>query len=83
MAGLALGIALSGSDIRLHSYGVCDSPTYFYKEANEIYRDLGALNLLKGRSGEDLFSAIQAKGAGYAMSRPEELQFIKVRIEVS
>ena len=78
MGGLALGIALSGAPVKLHAYGVCDDPAYFYREIRQMYEDLGALPLLEGSNVEDLFLAAQAKGAGYAISRPEELELIRV-----
>lgn len=38
--------------------------------------ELCTLCVLVGRTSRDLLIAHQAKGAGYAMSRPEELQSI-------
>eukprot|EP00955_Chlamydomonas_euryale_P047156 353600-Chlamydomonas_euryale.AAC.6 len=29
-AGLALGLKLAGCHARVHAYGVCDTPSYFY-----------------------------------------------------
>ena len=78
MGGLALGIALSGAPVRLHAYGVCDDAAYFYREIRQMYQDMGALPLFEGSNIEDLFFAVQAKGAGYAISRPEELELIRV-----
>ena len=75
-----MGIALSNMPVTLHAYGVCDSPAYFYKEIALMYNDMGAFPLLDGRSVEDLCLVKNAKGAGYAISRPEELDCIKVRL---
>jgi 1-aminocyclopropane-1-carboxylate deaminase/D-cysteine desulfhydrase-like pyridoxal-dependent ACC family enzyme len=40
-AGLALGLRLSGSDMAMTSYGVCDSPEVFYSDVNSLLEGLG------------------------------------------
>ena len=40
-AGLALGCHLSGLKARMHAYGVCDDPEYFYTYIDELYKGLG------------------------------------------
>eukprot|EP00210_Caulerpa_lentillifera_P005683 g5435.t1 len=72
--GLGLGNLLSGMGAKIHAYIVCDNPDYFYNTVDEIYKELGATILLNGLTAKDTFTAIQAKGAGYAISRPEELE---------
>ena len=41
-AGLALGLHLSGSKAKLHSFGVCDDPQYFYNYVQELIDGMGA-----------------------------------------
>lgn len=73
-----MGIALSKWNVKLHAYGVCDDPDYFYSTVKTLFKELGAGGGLDGQSMEAYFKAIQAKGAGYAISKPEELQLIQV-----
>ena len=40
-AGLALGLHLSGSKAKLHSFGVCDDPEYFYNYIQELIDGMG------------------------------------------
>jgi len=40
-AGLALGCHLSVLKARMHAYGVCDDPEYFYSYIDELYKGLG------------------------------------------
>ncbi|CAL8464045.1 g3580 [Coccomyxa elongata] len=75
-AGIALGNYLSGFGARVHAYGVCDDEEYFYNFIDGILTDMGATPDVLGKTSRDLLIAHQAKGAGYAMSRPEELQSI-------
>lgn len=72
-AGLALGNALSGLGMRIWSFGVCDDPAYFYSQVDRILADLGS----DVRDSRGLFTAVQAKGKGYAVSTPEELAFVQ------
>ena len=41
-AGIALGNHLSGAGLRVHSYGVCDDPAYFYSYCDGLLEGLGA-----------------------------------------
>ena len=41
--GIALGLRLAGhGDVRVHAFGVCDDPDYFYDYIDGLYRDMGA-----------------------------------------
>jgi len=41
--GIALGVRLAGhTDLRLHAFGVCDDPDYFYDYIDGLYADMGA-----------------------------------------
>lgn len=51
---------------------MCDDPDYFYAHVEELCEALG----LSGVRARDVVSCIQAKGAGYALSRDEELRTI-------
>eukprot|EP00879_Flechtneria_rotunda_P019724 GHRR01020725.1.p1 GENE.GHRR01020725.1~~GHRR01020725.1.p1 ORF type:complete len:184 (+),score=80.96 GHRR01020725.1:487-1038(+) len=72
-AGLALGNQLSGFSAAIRAYSVCDEPEYFYREIDGLLLDLG----YTATGSRDLFSAHQAKGDGYALSRAEELQTVQ------
>jgi D-cysteine desulfhydrase len=41
-AGIALGVHLSGMATRVHAYGVCDDPAYFYDYVDGLLAALGA-----------------------------------------
>lgn len=87
-AGLALGFHLAGSPTRVRAYCVCDDPSYFY---DEIQRHLDELccgggggggggreeNAASAPRARDIVTVVQAKGAGYAISRPDELAFLR------
>ncbi|CAK0786246.1 hypothetical protein CVIRNUC_009459 [Coccomyxa viridis] len=75
-AGLALGNHLSGMGATVHAYGVCDDEEYFYDFIDGLYKLLGATPDRIGKDARGLLTAHQAKGAGYAISRPEELQTV-------
>ena len=53
-AGIALGNHLSGMGARVHAYGVCDDPEYFYGFIQDILNDMGAtpsvIGMLSGRT---------------------------------
>ena len=69
----------------VHAIGVCDSPDYFYGYVAKIADEMG-LQLPKTNDNKDLSTtesfvrrhmiAYHGKGLGYAVSTPEELQFI-------
>jgi D-cysteine desulfhydrase len=71
VAGLAAGIAAAGLPARLHACGVCDDPAYF----EAFIRDEHLVPM--GVPGAAAIAAsihyLQAKGAGYGISRPAEL----------
>lgn len=71
-AGVALGNHLAGIGASVVAYGVCDSPEEFHGWINDIFDGLGATSL----RSENLVTIRQAKGAGYAISKPEELETI-------
>lgn len=76
-AGLALGVKLSGWNARVHAYGVCDSPKYFYDYIDELLAGLEATPSKVGASAENLVRMVNAKGAGYAISTEEELEVMQ------
>lgn len=85
-AGLALGLHLAGSPTKVRAYCVCDDPAYFYdeiqKHLDELCRGGGedpapTLQLPPPPRARDVVTVVQAKGSGYAISRPEELQFLR------
>lgn len=59
--------------MKIHAYAVCDDEEYFYNFINSILSGLGSFP-----DSRELFRAVLAKGAGYAISKREELNFIKV-----
>lgn len=76
--GLGVGLhlykkskALGSSCLRLRSYGVSDSPDFFYDYIDNIIK-----NIFSGPSARDLFALSDSQGLGYAKSTTEELQFI-------
>eukprot|EP00241_Pyramimonas_parkeae_P002086 CAMPEP_0114251124 /NCGR_PEP_ID=MMETSP0058-20121206/15096_1 /TAXON_ID=36894 /ORGANISM="Pyramimonas parkeae, CCMP726" /LENGTH=431 /DNA_ID=CAMNT_0001364891 /DNA_START=225 /DNA_END=1517 /DNA_ORIENTATION=- len=71
-AGLALGCRLSGSSTKVHAYGVCDSPSYFYQFIDKILQGMGC-----DQSSKDMVRCVQAKGYGYAISHSDELEFMQ------
>ncbi|CAD7700724.1 unnamed protein product [Ostreobium quekettii] len=75
--GTALGVLLSGWQVEVHSYGVCDDEDYFYDFIDGLYAGLGATKDVIGKDSRSMFQAIQAKGAGYALSREEELHTVQ------
>ncbi|KAG2450414.1 hypothetical protein HYH02_004916 [Chlamydomonas schloesseri] len=117
-AGLALGSHLSGLRARVHAYGVCDTPSYFYDYVDGLFRGLGlevppapsgdkngggasssraaaaaagaggggggAVGGQHQQPGEEealaarsLLRAVQARGAGYAISTEAELATVQ------
>eukprot|EP00899_Mesostigma_viride_P025187 jgi/Mesvir1/5853/Mv00644-RA.1 len=68
-AGIAAGVRLSGMKSKVHSYGVCDDPEYFYNFIQGLLDGMG----IKA-SARELLECHQAKGVGYAISQKEELE---------
>ena len=75
VCGLAVANYLCGSPVRVHGITVCDNADYFYAHIDET---LAALGLSSETSARDIVSIVDGhKGVGYALSTPEELQFIR------
>jgi hypothetical protein len=66
--GLALANHLSGYGAKVIGYGVCDDEEYFYNFIDGLYDGLGIEGAANIRS-RDIMQVVQAKGAGYAISR--------------
>ena len=77
-AGLSLGAFLSGMMTTVHAYAVCDDADYFHEYMDGLFEGLGATPDVIGSRSRDMVRVAEAKGAGYAMSREEELETIKV-----
>ncbi|KAI3964343.1 hypothetical protein MKX01_024960 [Papaver californicum] len=71
-AGLSLASPLSTLKAKIHSFAVCDTPSYFYDNVQGHLDGLDA-----GVNSRDLVNIQDAKGLGYAISTPEELSLIK------
>ena len=74
-AGVALGNHLSGMGLRVTAYMVCDDVSYFTKYIDDVIFKQLLRDPTRIRA-ENLIRFVQAKGNGYAMSRPEELQTV-------
>jgi D-cysteine desulfhydrase family pyridoxal phosphate-dependent enzyme len=74
VAGLAAGVAAAGLPARIHAYGVCDDPAYF--EAFVRDEHLVPMGVPDAAAVAAGVRFIQAKGAGYAIPRPEELDTV-------
>lgn len=72
IAGLSLGSQLGSLKAKVHAYGVCDDPDYFYDFAQGLIDGLEA-----GVNSRDIVNIQNAKGLGYAMNTSEELKFVK------
>ena len=75
--GIGLGNELLGMGLDIQPVGVCDSPEYFYEFMDKA---IGAALLkrpIADLAAENLMRIHQGKGAGYAVSRPEELEYLK------
>jgi len=68
---------LSGWNARVHAYGVCDSPRYFYDYIDGLLGGLGASPDHVGAAAADLVRVVDAKGRGYAISADEELETVR------
>lgn len=71
-AGLALASHLSSIKAKVHGYGVCDDPEYFYTFIQGLLDGLGC-----EVSSRDIVRMINAKGTGYAISTSEELELVR------
>lgn len=54
-AGIALGNHLSGLGLRVHAYGVCDDPAYFYGFCDGLLAGLGATPEVVGSNAAGMF----------------------------
>ncbi|KAI5056642.1 hypothetical protein GOP47_0028460 [Adiantum capillus-veneris] len=77
-AGLALASHLSTLKARVHAYGVCDDPEYFYDYVQGLLDGMNA-NI----ASRDIVNVIDAKGLGYAMSTSAELKVVKAVAETT
>jgi len=77
-AGLVLGKLILGSDVRVVSVNVCDDRDYFIQVSGDICREaIARYSLGVAFDAErDLEIVDGYVGAGYALSRPEELKLI-------
>ncbi|BBN07331.1 D-cysteine desulfhydrase [Marchantia polymorpha subsp. ruderalis] len=71
-AGLALGSHLSTLKSKVHGYGVCDDEKYFYDYIQDLLDGFNA-----GVISKEILEVKMSKGAGYAISSPEELKIVK------
>ena len=72
VAGLAAGLAAADLPTRLHACGVCDDPAYFEAFVRDEHLvPMGVPNAAAIAAGVHY---LQAKGAGYAISRPAEVE---------
>ena len=77
-AGLAMGAALDWTEAGPTAFAVCDDETYFRKKVDAIAKDfMDTYRNLPGPKGLNYLVLDQYKGAGYALSTPEELRFIQ------
>jgi hypothetical protein len=63
-AGIALGCHLSGLGLRVHAYGVCDDPNYFYDFCDGLLEGMGATPAAVGASAADMFRCGAQRPAG-------------------
>ncbi len=49
-AGLALGCHLADSGLRVHAYGVCDTPDIFYDDIDALFAKIGATSEAVGEN---------------------------------
>ena len=54
-AGIALGNHLGGLGLRVHAYGVCDDPPYFYRFCDGLLEGMGATPDVVGADSEGMF----------------------------
>jgi D-cysteine desulfhydrase len=74
--GIALGSHLAGMGWRVSAYGVCDTPDYFYRHIDGILGGMGASERGVPPAAQ-LLRCVQARGAGYAVSRDQELATVR------
>ncbi|KAL4012815.1 hypothetical protein IC575_029929 [Cucumis melo] len=72
VAGLSLGSWLSTLKTKIRAFSVCDDPDYFYEFVQGLLDGLHA-----GVDSRDIVEIQNAKGLGYAINTPDELNFVK------
>lgn len=75
VAGLSLALDLSDMQSNLLAYGVCDSPDYFYNYVDKLIQGMYAQGHKHSKDARQMFTAIDAKNLGYAISSDAELEF--------
>ncbi|XP_071949704.1 uncharacterized protein [Antedon mediterranea] len=73
-AGISIGNYLTGSHLRIHAFAVCDTAAYFHSHINETLDSIG-IDTVRSEGIINIHEG--AKGLGYGISKPEELEFIK------
>ena len=84
IAGLALGVRMSGAPLRIVGVNVCDDRDYFINIIDGICREFDHNWPTDAPSGVPDYEIVDGYvGRGYALSRPEELAAIRdlVRLE--
>jgi 1-aminocyclopropane-1-carboxylate deaminase/D-cysteine desulfhydrase-like pyridoxal-dependent ACC family enzyme len=73
-AGLAIGARLSGSSIRVHAVGVCDSAEVFHRDIDAILQnELGVSDF----TSRDILDVIEGyEGEGYGVNTDQELDWL-------
>ncbi|XP_033127992.1 putative D-cysteine desulfhydrase 1, mitochondrial [Anneissia japonica] len=74
-AGVAIGNFLTGSHLRVHAFAVCDTAEYFHSHINETLNSIGLGDTVRSHDIINIHEG--ARGLGYGISKPEELEFIK------
>lgn len=72
VAGLAAGLQLLNSPIRIHAVNVCDDATHFHTRIQHIFDDLG----IAARSENCIDIMEGYVGSGYAQVRQDELRYL-------
>eukprot|EP01065_Artemidia_motanka_P015901 TRINITY_DN19606_c0_g1_i1.p1 TRINITY_DN19606_c0_g1~~TRINITY_DN19606_c0_g1_i1.p1 ORF type:complete len:316 (+),score=65.40 TRINITY_DN19606_c0_g1_i1:221-1168(+) len=75
--GIALGCRLSGWDVKVHAFGMNDTPDWHYKHADEAVIGELLAEPDAGLSARNIMEVTQAKGEGYARSTVEELRWLR------
>ena len=73
-AGLSIGAKLAGFP-SVHGVGVSDSPEEFYEHITDVAQQLGIAQEEYGKP-QDWLKLYDGQGLGYALSKPEELDFV-------
>ncbi|XP_038050472.1 bifunctional D-cysteine desulfhydrase/1-aminocyclopropane-1-carboxylate deaminase, mitochondrial-like [Patiria miniata] len=77
IAGLSMSNYLTKSNLKIHGMAVGDNAKFFHSECNRILGGVGWGDKYPGEWSEELCEIYSgAAGRGYALSTPEELEFI-------